>query len=151
EMLQNPLISLDGLCDILATLNPQSQMSAQALQQRINTWGASNLLSTLFCECLTDAVTPIFNQTPPQLLTPFQRILIQDSTTITLHEKLAEPFRGCGGSGAKSALKLHAVYDFHHHRFTSVTITDGATSEIEMGHRPPKSASIYDWFPQNSL
>ena len=133
EILKNPLISLDGLCDILATLNEKSRMSAQALQQRINTLGASNLLSTLFCECLTDAVTPIFNQTPPQLLTPFQRILIQDSTTITLHEELAEPFRGCGGSGAKSALKLHAVYDFHHHQFTSVTITDGATSEIEMG------------------
>jgi hypothetical protein len=78
-------------------------------------------------------VTPIFDRTPPKLLTPFQRILIQDSTTITLHEKLAEPFRGCGGSGAKSALKLHAVYDFHHHQFTSVTIIDGATPEIEMG------------------
>ncbi len=71
EILQNPDISLDGLCDILATLNPKAQMSAQALQQRINTPGAADFLSSLFCECLTDAVVPIFNQTPPQLLTPF--------------------------------------------------------------------------------
>ena len=133
EILQNPLISLDGLCDILATANPNAQMSAQALQQRINSPGAANFLSTLFCECLTDAVAPIVNQTPPKLLTPFRRVLIQDSTTITLHEKLSEPFRGCGGSGAKAALKLHAVYDFHHHQFTNVTVTDSVTSETEMG------------------
>ena len=133
EILKNPLISLDGLCDILATLNEKSRMSAQALQQRINTPGAADFLSTVFCECLTDAVTPIVAQMRPQLLAPFQRLLIQDSTTITLHEQLAEPFRGCGGSGAKAALKFHAVYDFHHHQFTNVTVTDGATPEIEMG------------------
>lgn len=133
EILQDPLISLDGLCDILATLNENSQMSAQGLQQRINTSGAANFLSTVFCVCFTDAVTPIFALTPPTLMAPFRRVLIQDSTTITVHEKLAEPFRGCGGSGAKAALKLHFVYDFHRHQFTNVTVTDGATPETEMG------------------
>nr|MBC8231631.1 transposase [bacterium] len=101
--------------------------------EKVNDPGAADFLSTIFCECLTDAVTPIVAQVRPQLLLPFQRILIQDSTTITLHEKLGEPFRGCGGSGAKAALKFHAVYDFHHHQFTNVTVTDAATPEIEMG------------------
>jgi hypothetical protein len=133
EILQNPDISLDGLCDILASLNPKSQMSAQALQQRINTPDAADFLSTIFCECLTDAVTPLFAMMQSQLLTPFQRILIQDSTTITLDEKLAVPFRGCGGSGAKSALKLHAVYDLQHHQFTMVNVTNGATPETLLG------------------
>jgi hypothetical protein len=133
EIIQAPDLSLDGLCDILATLNENSQMSAQGLQQRINTCGAANFLSSVFCICFTDAVTPIFAKTPPTLLSPFRRILLQDSTTITVHEKLAEPFRGCGGSGAKAALKLHAVYDFHHNQFTNITVTDGATPETEMG------------------
>ena len=86
EMVQEPDISLEGLSDRLETLNPESQMSAQALGQRINTPGAADFLSTVFCQCLTDAVVPIFDATPPEVLTPFRRILIQDSTTIALND-----------------------------------------------------------------
>lgn len=59
-------------------------MSPQALQQRINTPGAAGFLSTVFCECLTQAVVPIFDWTPPEVLTPFGRILLQDNTTIRI-------------------------------------------------------------------
>lgn len=133
EILNQPDISLDGLCDLLSQLNPHAQMSPQALCQRINTPGASDFLESVFCECLTEAVVPIFDWTPPDVLSPLGRILLQDNTTIGPHEKLALPFRGCGGSGAKAALKLHAVYDYHHHQFTDITFTKGTTPDTEMG------------------
>src|SRR6266851_834061 len=37
EMIEEPAVSLAGLCDLLGHLNPQAQMTPQALHQRINT------------------------------------------------------------------------------------------------------------------
>ena len=41
----------------------------------------------------------------------FNRIVLEDSTVISLNNKLAFAFRGCGGSARKSALKLNLIYD----------------------------------------
>src|SRR4029453_5728621 len=37
EMLADPAVSLEGLCDRLRHLNPQAELTPQALHQRINT------------------------------------------------------------------------------------------------------------------
>ncbi len=130
---QDPELSLDGMCDFLASKNPNTLISRQALQQRINSTGASDFLSAVFVECLSQAVKPLFEQTTPQLLTPFRRILLQDSTQIKLNNALCDAFCGCGGSGRKAALKLNLIYDYHQHQISEVSITNATTSETEMG------------------
>jgi hypothetical protein len=35
-MIEDPAVSLEGLCDVLVDLNPQAQMTPQALHQRLN-------------------------------------------------------------------------------------------------------------------
>jgi hypothetical protein len=37
------------------------------------------------------------------VLAPFARVLLEDSTQCRLHEKLAEDFKGSGGSASTSA------------------------------------------------
>jgi len=133
ELLENPELSLDGMCDILETKNPNTLISRQGRKLSINSSGASDFLSAVFGQCLSQAVNPVFDKTPPQLLTPFRRILLQDSTHIKLNNALCDAFRGCGGSGGKAALKLHLIYDYHQHQISEVLQTDATTSETEMG------------------
>ena len=133
ELLMNPELSLDGMCDVLESKMSNSRISRQALQQRINCSGASDFLSAVFVECLSQAVNPVFDQTPSPLLAPFRRILLQDSTHIKLNNALCDSFRGCGGSAGKAALKLNLIYDYQRHQISEVSITDATTSEIEMG------------------
>ncbi len=132
QLWKNPELSLEGMCDILKTKNPNTQISRQGLQQRINSQNAVDFLSAVLVDCLSQAVNN-FDITPPQLLTPFRRILLQDSTQIKLNDALCDTFCGCGGSGRKSALKLHLVYDFHQHQLSEVLLTNATTSETEIG------------------
>lgn len=136
QPLMNPEISLEGMCDILKAKNPNTEISRQGLQQRINSQSAVDFLSVVFVDSLSQAVNN-FDITPPQLLTPFRRILLQDSTQIKLNNALCDAFCGCGGSGGKAALKLHMVYDFHRHQISEVTITNATTSETD----PDRSGS----------
>jgi hypothetical protein len=110
-------------------------MSRQALQQRLNTAGAADFLREVFLKSLSEVVTPVFDRPSPELLTPFRRILLFESTQIKLNEELCDVFSGCGGSGGSSALKLHLVSDFHHQKIVEVSLTSATTSEIEMGER----------------
>ena len=74
EVLKNPQVSLDGLADLLSQLSQNTEISRQALQQRINTAGAVSFLRDIFCQSLSEAVTPVFEITPPQLLASFGRV-----------------------------------------------------------------------------
>ena len=44
-MIEDPAISLEGLCDILGQLNPQARITPQALHQRINASAVTYLQS----------------------------------------------------------------------------------------------------------
>jgi len=133
QLLKNPFLSLSGMCDILKTINPNTDISRQGLQQRINSSGAVDFMYAVFVDCLSQAVKNVFDITPPQLLTPFRRILLQDSTQIKLNGVLSDAFCGCGGSGGKAALKLHLVYDYRRHQISEVLQTNATTSETEIG------------------
>ena len=74
QLCQDPELSLNGMCDVLESNNPNTRISRQALQQRINSTGASDSLSAVFGQCLSQAVKPVFEPMPPQLLTPFRRM-----------------------------------------------------------------------------
>ena len=133
SILENPMMSIEGLCDILATLNPKSQMSKNALQQRLASDGAADFLSAVLNSAITESLVDAFDQTPPELLAAFDRIWLQDSTQLSLNEKLADAFRGAGGSGSQSALKLSLIYEHHQRQIHQILVTDGVTAETTVG------------------
>ena len=133
EILDDPMMSTDGLCDMLAKLSPSSQMSGNALQQRLASDGAVAFLSAVFDDALTQSLIDVFDQTPTELLAPFSRVWLQDSTQCQLHEQLADTFRGAGGSSSKSSLKLSLIYEHHHHQIHQIMATDGVTAENTVG------------------
>lgn len=128
EMLEAPDISLEGLCDILGQLNPQAQMTPQALHQRINTY-AVTYLQEVFQLALRQQLDPICERLPVGALAPFGRVLLEDSTQCRLHEKLAEAFKGSGGSASTSAVKIDLIYDVLHHSLLEMHLSDGTAAD----------------------
>ena len=92
EMIEDPAVSLEGLCDVLVDLNPQAQMTPQALHQRLNPY-AVTYLQEVFQWALRQQLEPVCERLPLGALSSFGRVLLEDSTQCRLHEKLAEPLK----------------------------------------------------------
>ena len=127
-LIEDPAISLEGLCDILGDLNPHAQMTPQALHQRLNPYAVS-YLQDVFALALRQQLEPVCERLPLGALAPFARVLLEDSTQCRLHAKLAEDFKGSGGSASTSALKLDVIYEVMHHSLLEVHLSDGKAAD----------------------
>ncbi len=128
ELIEEPAVSLEGLCDLLVDLNPQAEMSPQALHQRINAY-AVTYLEQVFQLALRQQLEPVCDCLPLGALAPFARVLLEDSTPCRLHEKLAETFKGSGGSASPSAVKIDLIYDVLHHSLLEMHLSDGTAAD----------------------
>jgi hypothetical protein len=128
ELIEEPAVSLEGLCDLLVDLNPQAEMSPQALHQRINPY-AVTYLQQVFQLVLRQQLEPLCNRLPLGALAPFGRVLLEDSTQCSLHEKLAATFKGSGGSASASAVKIDLIYDVLHHSLLEMHLSDGTAAD----------------------
>jgi nucleoside diphosphate kinase len=130
EIVQEPNISYAGLCDRLRKINPEANISPQALEQRINSEGAVNYLEATLKRALPESLSSEKNQikTPNEgsLLAPFPRIFLQDSTQCTLHEQLAQEFKGSGGSASKASVKMDFVYELNQNVIHELLVSAGA-------------------------
>jgi hypothetical protein len=125
EVLAMPNISLPGMCDALNKINPKADISPQALCQRMNNKTAVNYLREVLNLALEQDLQLAEQNSLLSLLAPFRRVFLEDSTGISLHEKLADKFRGSGGSSSKAALKIDLIYEFKGHRIHELSITSG--------------------------
>ncbi len=66
EMLDDPAVSLGGLCDILRQRNPQAVMTPQALHQRLNTPQAVTYMQEAFQLALRTQLEPLYAQLAPR-------------------------------------------------------------------------------------
>jgi hypothetical protein len=128
EMIEEPAVSLEGLCDRLVDLNPQAQMTPQALHQRINPCAVTYLQEVVQL-ALRQQLEPICDRLPPGALAPFGRVLLEDSTQCSLHEKLADAFKGSGGSASTSAVKIDLIYDVLHHSLLEMHLSHGTAAD----------------------
>jgi hypothetical protein len=129
DMLDNPAVSLGGLCDLLAQRHPEAAMTPQALQQRIATPEAVTYLHDVFQLALRAQLAPLYAQLPAATLTAFGRVFLEDSTQCCLHEKLAEAFKGAGGHASRSAVKIDVIYELLAHQIHALTVTDGRAAD----------------------
>src|SRR2546421_8734774 len=106
--LQEPEITLDGLTQVLE--RREVSISAPGLSQRFTPEAATLLQRVLARLCAGQMqVEPV----EIALLKQFSAVILEDSSTITLPPKLAEVWRGCGGSigASEAAIKLFVRWD----------------------------------------
>jgi len=125
EILGEESVSCEGLCDILRQINPEADMTPQALNERLNKKESAEYLKEVFGIAMKENLSPVRSDISPSLLSPFGRVFIQDSTVVTLHEKLAGEFRGSGGSASASSLKIDIIYELKQDIIQNTEISGG--------------------------
>ncbi len=73
------------------------------------------------------------------------RILLQDSTVISLPDSLKRIFRGCGGAASEAAVKCDYIIDQSNHILVRVKLVAGRIPDITM------SADIIDYIGEGDL
>ncbi len=129
EILGEEGVSTEGMCDILRQINPKADMTPQALNERINKQEAAEYMKEVFESALRENLEPVRSDISSDLLSPIGRGFLEDSTTVTLHEKLADKFRGSGGSASKSALKIDLIYEVRQDILQKILISGGSTND----------------------
>lgn len=124
--LQDPDVTVDGLTQILQ--RRAVTISGPGISERFTAQSAR------FMERILQEVTQRQLQAeavPIALLRRFSAVVVEDSSSISLPEQLAEVWRGCGGSQGTSsaALKLFARWDILHGKLDGPLITDGRHSD----------------------
>ena len=131
-MLDDPAVSLGGLCDLLRQRNSHAVLTPQALHQRLTSPQAVTYMQEVFQLALRMQLEPFYTQLTPQVLAPFGRVFLEDSTQCRLHHKLADAFKGSGGSASSSTVKIDVIYELLHHRLHDLSVTDGRAAD--QGH-----------------
>ncbi|NOQ65285.1 MAG: hypothetical protein GQ582_12305 [Methyloprofundus sp.] len=104
--LSEPTISYEGLCDQLEEADPAMTITPQGLCHRINSNGSVEFLKAGLERTLTEITSQPKSVIHSDWLASFQRVLLQDSTQIQVHEKLASQFRGSGGNASAASVKI---------------------------------------------
>lgn len=131
--------SLNGLCLRIREFNPEVDISAAALAQRINKKAAVKLMQACFQKILQVARNKLTKQytSLEGALIHFKNVYIEDSTVFELNQKLQKFFQGTkrggkkGGSSCKSQVKIDLI-----HNFTTGLIED---AEIFEGKCPDQA------------
>jgi hypothetical protein len=129
ETLDEPTISYEGLCDILEERNPNAQITPQALCERMNSNGAVAFLEAGLERTLKETIRPHTTTMKTAWLEPFLRVLLQDSTQMQIHEKMAAEFKGSGGNASAACVKVDYSYDVKNEKAEHIAIRQGADSD----------------------
>lgn len=129
EIIQEPKISYEGLCDRLRTINPEANITPQAIEQRINSEGAVKYLEETLKISIKENLKSQYKENEFSLLSNFKNVFLEDSTQGVLNEKLANTFKGSGGSASKAGLKVDLVYELKQNAIHELILTNGATSD----------------------
>lgn len=131
--------SLLGLCKRFKQFNPEADLSAQALCERINHVSARDLMKGVFEKILSTLHSKQFERCSQldKALEYFNAVLIEDSTVIKLNEKLKNDFKGTnrGGKGAKSQVKIDLIYDIMQGAMVDAAIYSGNEPDQGLSHK----------------
>ncbi len=140
--------TLEKLSDIFRTQH-RINIRAQSIMERLNDEHTVKFLKSIFENLLKNQFDSFTKDILPDLLSPFSKILIQDSTVCDLNPKLSSIFKGSGGRASKASLKLDVIYDFKTKRFEHITLTDNRDADQKLGckildHLIPNTLVIRD-------
>lgn len=129
EVLNEPTISYEGLCDLLEERDPNSQITPQALCDRMNSDGAVEFLKAGLEKTLIETTRQSTAAIKTAWLESFSRVLLQDSTQMQIHEKMADKFKGSGGNASAASVKVDYCYDVKNEKAEHIAIRQGADSD----------------------
>jgi hypothetical protein len=129
EALDEPTISYEGLCDIFEERNSNAQITPQALCERMNSDGAVAFLEASLERTLKETTRQQSAAMEAAWLEPFPRVLLEDSTYLQIHEKMADAFKGSGGNASAAGVKVDYSYDVKSEKAEHIAIRQGADSD----------------------
>jgi hypothetical protein len=121
---------LSGINDNLREISPEAKMTISALRQRINNPKAQEFLKQVYQCTIETHLKPLSHDLNNLLdqskgaLEYFKKVLIHDSSSCALNELLEEEFKGAGGGGSKSQVKIDLMYDLKANNAEEIIITD---------------------------
>lgn len=124
--------TLLDMTKILRSINPNAKITTQSLQERINSKECVAFVKMIFQDVLHQRILDVV-QLQIELLKSFNRVLVEDSSKWELSSILQEHFKGHGGNGSKSALKINIIYDLLSGRFVHLSEHSGAKSDQTLG------------------
>lgn len=128
--------TLNSLAARMRKINPNCNLSAPALCQRINSAGAELFMKCCFEKVLANVIKKNMRSLSDiSILSIFNRVLLEDSTTAQLHEELSSHFPGSGGSASKSSMKINAIFDFLSESFVDIHFCSGKTPDQALAGR----------------
>jgi hypothetical protein len=124
---QHPDASLEQLASTAEVR--EVSVTDTAVHRRFTPECAKFLYAVL--EEMTSQVVQATSDVPIRLLRRFSAVILEDSSSITLLDELAEAWRGCGGNQNHTAasVKLHTRCELKRGRLDGPQLTDGRTSD----------------------
>lgn len=144
ESLDTAHSSLVRMCDTLKKILHKKQITPQSLMERINAIETVNFLKRVFENVMKEKLLKL-PEVPANLLRTFSKVLLQDSSTVNLHEHLQKEFKGSGGRSSKSAIKFDVIYEYKGKNYESITLTDQKKADQKLAD------NILEHLTKNSL
>ena len=124
----SPDASLGRMCGMAKDITPGIEISKPGLHQRINEAGIK-FLKKLLSMALEISSSRDIDVDMPKLFQAFSRVCLLDSTHIPLPDVLSSIWRGSGGDGSASEMKLQLMLDYKHGEYMNIAATDGVTPD----------------------
>src|SRR6266700_7877657 len=124
---QHPEASLETLASTAQVR--EVSVTDTAMHKRFTPECAQFLHAVL--EEMSSVVVQAAHDVPIKLLRRFRAVILEDSSSISLPDELAEIWRGCGGNQehTAAAIKVHVRWELKRGRLWGPTLTDGRTSD----------------------
>src|SRR6266705_886080 len=143
---QHPEASLETLASTAQVR--EVSVTDTAMHKRFTPECAQFLHAVL--EEMSSVVVQAAHDVPIKLLRRFRAVILEDSSSISLPDELAEVWRGCGGNQAHTAaaVKLHVRWELKRGRLWGPALTAGRASDHSSpwanASLPPKSLYCSD-------
>lgn len=124
----HPDATLNQMAGMIRDINPEVEISAPGLHQRINQSGVA-FLEHMLSRALELSACGLVDESIPKLLVGFKKVHILDSTQISLPEKLLCIWKGSGGDASEAGMKFQLMLDHKSGKYESIVITDGIKSD----------------------
>jgi hypothetical protein len=133
EMMQEPHMSYEQMSQRVKELNPKAKISPQGIAQRVNSVGAVEYLKEVLKQVIEQSVKAEVEKLDSALLKPFNRVYLEDSTQGSVHEKLADRFRGSAGSASEASVKIDFIYEVKQGVAEQVSIMEAVVADQVAG------------------
>lgn len=130
-------LSLNSFCKMLYQVRSDAKLKAQSLWERIVNQRTVNYMQEIYAKTwaiYAERVKENCVNKSCSFFESFSKILIEDSTIISLNEKLSSFFKGCGGSASRSSLKIHLIFDVISSKFMELKIYKDKRSDSALAY-----------------